>query len=244
MATALPTPSRAARDFDRHLVRGAARSNHRRADASRTRSPPASTPPPAASCAPWARVDTPAAGGGSTIAMMHGRVFGRVKSVSAVRRIRPEFARRSSAPRIRASGAPAYAIAIPPLTSPPSHARHPPRRRRRLVRRRRRSIARSPARRDKLKHHRLPRRRGRPPCGLTRSPTTRATRRGATTISSSRRGSRWRGSIFYDRLDGGDVAADFAFTRAVGETFLGIYRTGAAERAARRPGRRPIARNS
>ena len=31
------------------------------------------------------------------------------------------------------------------------------------------------------------------------------------------------GGIFYDRLDSGDVAADFAFTRAVGEAFLGIY---------------------
>ncbi len=31
------------------------------------------------------------------------------------------------------------------------------------------------------------------------------------------------GGIFYDHLDSGDVAADFAFTRAVGEAFLGIY---------------------
>ena len=31
------------------------------------------------------------------------------------------------------------------------------------------------------------------------------------------------GGIFYDHLDSGDRAADFAFTRAVGEAFLGIY---------------------
>ncbi|MCE1237719.1 MAG: oxygen-dependent coproporphyrinogen oxidase [Hyphomicrobiales bacterium] len=31
------------------------------------------------------------------------------------------------------------------------------------------------------------------------------------------------GGIFYDRLDSGDVEADFAFTRAVGEAFLGVY---------------------
>jgi coproporphyrinogen III oxidase len=31
------------------------------------------------------------------------------------------------------------------------------------------------------------------------------------------------GGIFYDWLDRGDFAADFAFTRAVGEAFLGIY---------------------
>ena len=31
------------------------------------------------------------------------------------------------------------------------------------------------------------------------------------------------GGIFYDHLDSGDAAADFAFTRAVGEAFLGIY---------------------
>lgn len=31
------------------------------------------------------------------------------------------------------------------------------------------------------------------------------------------------GGIFYDRLDSGDFEADFAFTRAVGEAFLGIY---------------------
>ena len=31
------------------------------------------------------------------------------------------------------------------------------------------------------------------------------------------------GGIFYAPLDSGDVAADFAFTRAVGEAFLGIY---------------------
>ncbi len=31
------------------------------------------------------------------------------------------------------------------------------------------------------------------------------------------------GGIFYDHLDSGDVEADFSFTRAVGEAFLGIY---------------------
>ena len=31
------------------------------------------------------------------------------------------------------------------------------------------------------------------------------------------------GGIFYDYLDSGDFAADFAFTRAVGEAFLGVY---------------------
>jgi len=31
------------------------------------------------------------------------------------------------------------------------------------------------------------------------------------------------GGIFYDYLDSGDFAADFAFTRAVGETFLEVY---------------------
>ena len=31
------------------------------------------------------------------------------------------------------------------------------------------------------------------------------------------------GGIFYDRLDTGDWAADFAFTRAVGEAFLDVY---------------------
>ena len=31
------------------------------------------------------------------------------------------------------------------------------------------------------------------------------------------------GGIFYDRLDSGDAEADFAFTRAVGETFLAVY---------------------
>jgi coproporphyrinogen III oxidase len=31
------------------------------------------------------------------------------------------------------------------------------------------------------------------------------------------------GGIFYDHLDSGDFDADFAFTRAVGEAFLGIY---------------------
>jgi len=31
------------------------------------------------------------------------------------------------------------------------------------------------------------------------------------------------GGIFYDYLDSGDFAADFAFTRAVGEAFLGAY---------------------
>ncbi|WP_334176132.1 oxygen-dependent coproporphyrinogen oxidase [Pseudoxanthobacter sp.] len=31
------------------------------------------------------------------------------------------------------------------------------------------------------------------------------------------------GGIFYDNLNSGDVAADFAFTRAVGEAFLAIY---------------------
>jgi coproporphyrinogen III oxidase len=31
------------------------------------------------------------------------------------------------------------------------------------------------------------------------------------------------GGIFYDYLDSGDFARDFAFTRAVGETFLAIY---------------------
>ena len=33
------------------------------------------------------------------------------------------------------------------------------------------------------------------------------------------------GGIFYDYLDSGDFAADFAFTRAVGEAFLGVYPT-------------------
>lgn len=31
------------------------------------------------------------------------------------------------------------------------------------------------------------------------------------------------GGIFYDHLDSGDFAADFAFTRTVGEAFLGVY---------------------
>ena len=31
------------------------------------------------------------------------------------------------------------------------------------------------------------------------------------------------GGIFYDYLDSGDFAVDFAFTRAVGEAFLGVY---------------------
>ena len=31
------------------------------------------------------------------------------------------------------------------------------------------------------------------------------------------------GGIFYDYLDSGDFAADFTFTRAVGEAFLGVY---------------------
>lgn len=31
------------------------------------------------------------------------------------------------------------------------------------------------------------------------------------------------GGIFYDYLDSGDLAADFAFTRAVGESFLDVY---------------------
>jgi coproporphyrinogen III oxidase len=31
------------------------------------------------------------------------------------------------------------------------------------------------------------------------------------------------GGIFYDYLDSGDVVRDFAFTRAVGEAFLGVY---------------------
>ncbi len=35
--------------------------------------------------------------------------------------------------------------------------------------------------------------------------------------------SRGVGGIFYDHLDSGDWAADFAFTRNVGETFLSIY---------------------
>jgi coproporphyrinogen III oxidase len=34
---------------------------------------------------------------------------------------------------------------------------------------------------------------------------------------------RGAGGIFYDRLNSGDWEADFAFTRAVGEAFLGIY---------------------
>src|SRR5690349_21127289 len=33
------------------------------------------------------------------------------------------------------------------------------------------------------------------------------------------------GGIFYDYVDSGDWSADFAFTRAVGEAFLGIYPT-------------------
>jgi coproporphyrinogen III oxidase len=31
------------------------------------------------------------------------------------------------------------------------------------------------------------------------------------------------GGIFYDYLDSGDFGADFAFTRSVGEAFLGVY---------------------
>jgi hypothetical protein len=31
------------------------------------------------------------------------------------------------------------------------------------------------------------------------------------------------GGIFYDYLDSGDYVRDFAFTRGVGEAFLGIY---------------------
>lgn len=38
-----------------------------------------------------------------------------------------------------------------------------------------------------------------------------------------RREPRGVGGIFYDYLDSGDFAADFAFTRAVGEAFLGVY---------------------
>ncbi len=50
-------------------------------------------------------------------------------------------------------------------------------------------------------------------------------RNGATSISSCRIAAKPRGvgGIFYDYLDSGDHARDFAFTRAVGETFLDIY---------------------
>jgi coproporphyrinogen III oxidase len=39
------------------------------------------------------------------------------------------------------------------------------------------------------------------------------------------------GGIFYDRHDSGDFERDFAFTRAVGEAFLGVYPKIAAARA-------------
>ena len=41
---------------------------------------------------------------------------------------------------------------------------------------------------------------------------------------------RGTGGIFYDRLDTGDWPADFAFTRAVGEAFLGAYPAIVADR--------------
>ena len=38
------------------------------------------------------------------------------------------------------------------------------------------------------------------------------------------------GGIFFDELASGDVAADFAFVKAVGEAFLGVYPTIVARR--------------
>jgi coproporphyrinogen III oxidase len=57
------------------------------------------------------------------------------------------------------------------------------------------------------------------------NPITRNSKNGAMNISSCRTGTSRAGvgGIFYDYLDSGDKPADFAFTRDVGEAFLGIY---------------------
>ncbi len=180
----------------------------------------------------WQREDGD--GGGGRMSMMEGRVFEKVGVHTST--VHGEFSPEFRAPDARRRGGSAL-LGLRHLADRPSgqsqcagrahehpHGRH----HQPLVRRRRRpdAGARPPPHPGRPRHPAVPPRHGdRLPPPRRRSPTTDATRHGATNISilKHRNEPRGIGGIFFDWLHSRDEAggwdADFAFAQDVGRAF-------------------------